>query len=97
MRRSVQPWIALKITPPAPQHHVEPSRKNTRRRSIPAIRSRCRGHCANCNADDTDQSYSERQMYRAARPRLAREVAAIERVDETEGDGETGKVLLPAA
>lgn len=33
-------------------------------------------------ADDVDQSYSERQMYRAALERLAREVAAIEKIDE---------------
>ena len=32
--------------------------------------------------EDADQSYSERQMYRAALERLAREVAAIERIDE---------------
>ena len=34
--------------------------------------------------EDADQSYSERQMYRAALERLAREVAAIERIDEQE-------------
>ncbi len=33
-------------------------------------------------AEDADQSYSERQMYRAALERLAREVAAIEKIDE---------------
>ncbi|MCB2010297.1 MAG: CarD family transcriptional regulator [Geminicoccaceae bacterium] len=48
-------------------------------------------------ADDTDQSYSERQMYRAALERLAREVAAIERVDETEATKKLEKVLLAAA
>ena len=47
-------------------------------------------------ADDTDQSYSERQMYRAALERLAREVAAIERVDETEATKKLEKVLLAA-
>lgn len=34
------------------------------------------------NADQPDQSYSERQMYQAALDRLAREVAAMERIDE---------------
>jgi len=48
-------------------------------------------------ADDTDQSYSERQMYRAALERLAREVAAIERVDESEATKRLEKVLLAAA
>jgi len=48
-------------------------------------------------ADDTDQSYSERQMYRAALERLAREVAAIEKVDEDEATKKLEKVLLAAA
>jgi CarD family transcriptional regulator len=48
-------------------------------------------------ADDTDQSYSERQMYRAALERLAREVAAIERVDEAEATRRLERVLLAAA
>ena len=34
------------------------------------------------SADQPDQSYSERQMYQAALDRLAREVAAMERIDE---------------
>ena len=33
-------------------------------------------------ADQPDQSYSERQMYQAALDRLAREFAAIEKIDE---------------
>jgi CarD family transcriptional regulator len=33
-------------------------------------------------ADQPDQSYSERQMYQAALDRLARELAAVERIDE---------------
>jgi CarD family transcriptional regulator len=48
-------------------------------------------------ADDTDQSYSERQMYRAALERLAREVAAIDSVDESEATKKLEKVLLAAA
>jgi CarD family transcriptional regulator len=32
--------------------------------------------------DQQDQSYSERQMYQAALDRLARELAAVERIDE---------------
>jgi CarD family transcriptional regulator len=34
------------------------------------------------NADQPDQSYSERQMYQAALDRLARELAALEKIDE---------------
>ncbi len=32
--------------------------------------------------DQPDQSYSERQMYQAALDRLARELAALEKIDE---------------
>ncbi|MDH3473531.1 MAG: CarD family transcriptional regulator [Rhodospirillales bacterium] len=35
------------------------------------------------SADQPDQSYSERQMYQAALDRLARELAALEKIDET--------------
>ena len=35
------------------------------------------------NADQPDQSYSERQMYQAALDRLVRELAAVEKIDET--------------
>jgi len=34
------------------------------------------------HADQPDQSYSERQMYQAALERLAREVAAVEQIDD---------------
>ena len=34
------------------------------------------------SADQPDQSYSERQMYQAALDRLARELAAVEKIDE---------------
>jgi len=34
------------------------------------------------NADQPDQSYSERQIYQAAFYRLARELAAVEKIDE---------------
>jgi CarD family transcriptional regulator len=47
-------------------------------------------------AEDADQSYSERQMYRAALERLAREVAAIERIDEQEASHRLEKVLQAA-
>lgn len=33
--------------------------------------------------DDADRSYSERQMYQAALKRLAREFAAVEKIDES--------------
>ena len=35
------------------------------------------------NSDQPDQSYSERQMYQAALDRLVRELAAVEKIDET--------------
>ena len=34
------------------------------------------------NADQPDQSYSERQIYQAALERLSRELAVVERIDE---------------
>ena len=34
------------------------------------------------NAGQPDQSYSERQIYEAALDRLARELAAVERIDK---------------
>ncbi len=48
------------------------------------------------NADQPDQSYSERQMYQAALERLARELAAVEKIDH---DSATEKLerLLEAA
>ena len=48
------------------------------------------------SADQPDQSYSERQMYQAALDRLAREVAALERIDETAA-AEKLEQLLQAA
>lgn len=48
-------------------------------------------------ADDVDQSYSERQMYRAALERLARELAAIEKVDEATATKKLEEVLSNAA
>jgi CarD family transcriptional regulator len=44
-------------------------------------------------ADDTDQSYSERQMYQAAMERLAREFAAMDGVDETTATSNLENVL----
>lgn len=46
--------------------------------------------------DDSEQSYSERQLYRAALERLAREIAAIERVDEEEATRKLEDVLRAA-
>ena len=34
------------------------------------------------NADQPDQSYSERQIYQAALERLSRELAVVEKIDE---------------
>jgi len=48
-------------------------------------------------AEDAEQSYSERQMYRAALERLAREVAAIERIDEAMATAKLQQVLTQAA
>jgi len=48
-------------------------------------------------AEDAEQSYSERQMYRAALERLAREVAAIERIDEQMATAKLQQVLVQAA
>lgn len=47
--------------------------------------------------EDAEQSYSERQMYRAALERLAREVAAIERIDEESATARLQQVLGQAA
>ncbi len=47
--------------------------------------------------DDSEQSYSERVMYRSALERLAREVAAIEKVDEAEATRRLEEVLARAA
>ncbi|MCZ6522983.1 MAG: CarD family transcriptional regulator [Alphaproteobacteria bacterium] len=46
--------------------------------------------------DQPDQSYSERQIYEAARDRLAREVAAIEQIDEAAAIERLEKVLRAA-
>ena len=47
--------------------------------------------------EDVDQSYSERQMYRAALERLAREFAAIEKIDETAATAKLEGVLVQTA
>jgi CarD family transcriptional regulator len=46
--------------------------------------------------DQPDQSYSERQIYEAALDRLAREVAAIEQIDEAAAIERLEKVLRAA-
>jgi CarD family transcriptional regulator len=48
------------------------------------------------SADQPDQSYSERQIYQAALGRLARELAALEKIDEQEAT-EKLESLLQAA
>ena len=45
------------------------------------------------NAGQPDQSYSERQIYEAALDRLARELAAIERIDEEQATRRLEEVL----
>jgi len=46
--------------------------------------------------DQPEQSYSERQIYEAALSRLARELAAVEAIDETEALTRLEKVLVAA-
>jgi CarD family transcriptional regulator len=47
--------------------------------------------------DDTEQSYSERQIYQSALERLAREVAAIESISVDEASSNLEEVLTEAA
>ena len=47
--------------------------------------------------DDTEQSYSERQIYQSALERLAREVAAIERITEDKAAEQLEGILGRAA
>ncbi len=49
------------------------------------------------NADQPDQSYSERQIYEAALDRLSRELAAIEKIDERAATERLEKVLRAVA
>ncbi len=46
--------------------------------------------------DQPDQSYSERQMYQAALDRLARELAALEKIDEMAAAQKLEKLLRAA-
>jgi len=48
-------------------------------------------------ADQPDQSYSERQMYQAALDRLARELAAVEEIDQEQATIKLEKMLLATA
>ena len=48
------------------------------------------------NSDQPDQSYSERQMYQAALDRLARELAAVEKIDETTAANKLEELLTAA-
>ncbi len=48
------------------------------------------------NADQPDQSYSERQMYQAALDRLVRELAAVEKIDETAAAQKLEELLTAA-
>lgn len=47
--------------------------------------------------DDTEQSYSERQIYQSALERLARELAAIESISEQQAAEQLEEVLTKAA
>ncbi len=46
--------------------------------------------------DQPDQSYSERQMYQAALERLARELAAVEQIDDESASEKLEKLLKAA-
>ncbi|MCH7796149.1 MAG: CarD family transcriptional regulator [Proteobacteria bacterium] len=48
------------------------------------------------NADQPDQSYSERQMYQAALERLVRELAVVEKIDETAAAHKLEELLTAA-
>lgn len=48
-------------------------------------------------ADQADQSYSERQIYQSALERLARELAAVEKIDEAKATERLEQVLSKAA
>ena len=48
------------------------------------------------SAGQADQSYSERQLYEAALGRLARELAAVEQIDEVAATERLEKVLQAA-
>ncbi|MCH8997418.1 MAG: CarD family transcriptional regulator [Proteobacteria bacterium] len=48
------------------------------------------------NADQPDQSYSERQMYQAALDRLVRELAAVEKIDEAAAAQKLEELLTAA-
>lgn len=48
------------------------------------------------NAGQPDQSYSERQIYEAALDRLARELAAVEKIDELSATQRLEKMLRAA-
>jgi CarD family transcriptional regulator len=47
--------------------------------------------------DDTEQSYSERQIYQSALERLAREVAAVEKITEIKATEQLEDMLLGTA
>lgn len=49
------------------------------------------------NADQPDQSYSERQIYQAALERLVRELAAVERVEEEKALAKVEDILSTAS
>jgi CarD family transcriptional regulator len=48
------------------------------------------------NAEQPDQSFSERQIYRNALSRLTRELAAIEKIDEDQASEKLAEQLLAA-
>lgn len=49
------------------------------------------------NTEQGEQSYSERQIYQAALERLARELAAVEHIDEAKAADRLEEVMIKAA
>ena len=45
------------------------------------------------NTEESEQSYSERQIYQSALERLAREVAAVEKIDEAKATAKLEKLM----
>jgi len=45
------------------------------------------------NEDQPDQSYSERQIYEAAKERLTRELAAVEKIEHGDAQSKLNKLL----
>ena len=85
---------------PHQAHHVVAPRAGIRGQDQ-LRRPRCRSPrwCATCYRSEAqpEQSYSERQLYEAALDRMAREIAAVERMDEASAVAKIDDVLAKTA